>query len=307
MKDLLDHDFLFVVGKGGVGKTTVSAALALAARRRGKRVLVAMCNSKERLSQLLGTDPIGPKNQTLEAGFDAVNMEPEVAMEEYGLMILKVRALYEAIFENKFVAAVLRGTPGIEAWSMLGKAYYHVDETRDDGSPRYDLVILDAPATGHALDMFRVPDVILNVAPPGLLRREAEKALALFRDRERTAGVLVTLPEDMPTNETLELHQALTQELRFPVSRLVVNQTLRQLFEGDERTAALELLDRLDNGSPLRGLARAGRQRAVREQIQRDSLDRLREALGDLPRTLLPLIHVPDFERSAVESLAAVF
>ncbi|MDB4990313.1 MAG: Arsenical pump-driving ATPase, partial [Myxococcaceae bacterium] len=148
MPDLFNLRFITVVGKGGVGKTTVSTALALAAARRGKRVLIAMCNAKERVSQFLEVAPIGAYNQPVLPGIDAVNMVPKIALEEYGLMVLKVRALYRAIFENRLVAAFLRGTPGIEAWSMLGKAQFHAHEMMPDGRPRYDLVILDSPATG---------------------------------------------------------------------------------------------------------------------------------------------------------------
>ena len=113
MTSSLDKELLFVTGKGGVGKTTVSAALGIAAAKRGKRVLVAMCNAKERLSHLLEVDPIGPRNQPVGENLDAVNMTPVVALEEYGMMVLKVRSVYRAVFENRFVSAVLRGTPGI--------------------------------------------------------------------------------------------------------------------------------------------------------------------------------------------------
>lgn len=307
MSELFDRDFLFVTGKGGVGKTTVSAALALSAAKRGKRVLVAMCNAKERLSHLLEVDSIGTHNRVIGPNLEAVNMTPTIALEEYGLMILKVRSVYKAIFENRFVAAVLRGTPGIEAWAMLGKAYFHANELRDDGRKRYDLVIVDAPATGHALDMLRTPQVICDVAPPGLLRTEAEKALSLFRDKKRSAAVLVTLPEDMPANETIELHRALLDEIQMPVGGLVVNQVLSKLFKADERGPIAALPGRLQEGSPLSGLALAGRQRALREGLQHEAMSKLKRELPSLPRTLLPMLHVPEFRRSAIEALAETF
>jgi len=303
---LFDLDFVFVVGKGGVGKTTTSAALALAAARRGRRVLVAMCNSKERLSYLLEVEPIGPHNQPVLDNVDAVNMAPKYALEEYGMMILKVRSLYRAIFENRIVAAFLRGTPGLEAWSMLGKAFFHTKDTDEAGQRRYDMVILDAPATGHGLDMLRVPQVIVDVAPPGLLRREAEDALALFRDPARSGVVIVTLPEDMPTNETLELHATLTSELRMPVQRLVVNGVVPPLFEDAEREVFEGLPGRLGPGSPFASLAAAGRARSLRERVQRESIDRL-EATIRAPRVELPLLFVPEFRRSAVEALSQSF
>lgn len=306
MPHLFDRDFLFVTGKGGVGKTTVSAALALAAARRGKRVLVAMCNAKERLSHLLEVDAIGPHNQTVLERIEAVNMTPQVALEEYGLMVLKVRSVYKAVFENRFVSAVLRGTPGIEAWAMLGKAQFHANERLQDGRPRYDLVIVDGPATGHALDMLRVPQVICDVAPPGLLRQEAEKALTLFRDAARAAVVCVTLAEEMPANETIELHASLTRELRMPVGALVVNAVLGKLFKPEERGPIAALPGALV-GSPAHALALAGRQRALREGVQQEAIAKLRQALPELPRVVLPMLHTAEFRRSAIESLAEAF
>lgn len=300
---LFDLHFVFVVGKGGVGKTTVSAALALAAAARGKRVLVAMCNAKERLSQILEVEPIGHANQPVLPNIEAVNMTPGAALEEYGMMVLKVRALYRAIFENRFVSAFLRGTPGIEAWSMLGKAYFHALDRLEDGRKRYDMVILDAPATGHGLEMLRVPRVITEVAPPGLLRREAENALQLFRDPERCGVMLVTLPEDMPTNESIELHGALVGELKMPVSRLVVNGVFPRIFQPDDRALITGLPGRLPANAALAPAARAGRARAIRERIQSESLERLRKSIP-VQRIELPRLFVPEFKRASVDALA---
>lgn len=312
MPALLDQRFLFVVGKGGVGKTTVAAALGLAAARKGKRVLVAMANAKERLSTLLEVAPIGPNNQNVAPNLDAVNMVPQHALEEYGLMVLKSRTLQRAIFDNRIITALLRGTPGIEAWSMLGKAFFHTKETlpSEDGRGerrRYDLVILDAPATGHGLDMLRVPKVIVDVAPPGLLRREAEDALALFRDPARCGVVLVTLAEDMPANETIELERAVVTELGMSPHTLVVNQVLPRLFTPAERELVAGLGARLDESSPLRGLALAGRSRAIRESVQEQSLAKLASALPNLPRVTLPMLFTPEFRRASIESLSHAF
>jgi Mrp family chromosome partitioning ATPase len=283
--DILDRRFLFVVGKGGVGKTTVATALALAASRRDKKVLLAMVNCKERVSELLRTEPIGPEIVSLSENLDAVNMNPRHALEEYGRMVLKVRAIYNAVFQNKLVRAFLQGTPGLEAWSMLGKAFFHASPTK--GEPEYDLVILDAPATGHALDMLRVPVVIEQVAPPGLLRREAERALKLFRDPAQGGAVVVTLPEEMPVNETMELTDALRNELQIPVLQLVINRVLPELFLPEESEVIRGLPEALSEDSPIRGLSVAGRRRSLRETVQRQAVKRLC-AYVPVPCTKLP-------------------
>lgn len=190
---------------------------------------------------------------------------------------------------------------------MLGKAFFHTKETREDGSPRYDLVIVDAPATGHGLEMLRVPRVITDVAPPGLLRREAESAVELFRDPLRSGVVIVTLAEDMPVNESLELHAAVTKELHLPVAGLVVNQVLPRLFSPRERDEVFALAGKAAAGTPLHGLALAGRTRAARETIQEQSLARLTSALPNVPRTALPMLFTPEFRRAQIDALSEPF
>lgn len=302
MKSPFDLNFVFVVGKGGVGKTAVSGALALAAAAQGKRVLVAMCNAKDRLSYLLETPPIGPNIQHLMPGVDAVNMEPGAALEEYGMLVLRVRALYKLVFENRYVAAFLRGTPGIDAWAMLGKAQYHAQERDSSGRPRYDLVIVDAPATGHGLDLLRVPRVIMDVAPPGLLRRDAEKANELFQDPERAGVLLVTLPEEMPSTETVELHAAVRNELNLPVCGLVINQTLPTLFNDAEHDILRELKQKLGPNSTLQPLAANAYARAEREQLQRGCIERLATQLP-MRQVQLPLRLHDDFRRAELQAL----
>jgi anion-transporting ArsA/GET3 family ATPase len=271
---LLDRRFLFVVGKGGVGKSAVATSIALAAAREGKRTLLAMVECKERVSDFLEVPAIGAQiAKEIRPNLDAVTLVPEVALEEYGMMILKVRALYKLIFENKLVRAFLDGVPGMASWSMLGKAFFHASPP--SGPPEYDLVVVDAQATGHSLEMLRVPVVIQKVAPPGLLRREADRALELLRNPRESGMVLVTLPEDMPTNETLELHAALTAELSLPIGALVVNRVLPELVHPHEAESFEALPARLGPESPAADLAQAARARSLRERVQRDSLERL--------------------------------
>jgi anion-transporting ArsA/GET3 family ATPase len=220
------------------------------------------------------------------------------------MLVLRVRALYKVVFENRFVAAFLRGTPGIDAWAMLGKAQYHALEKDSGGRDRYDLVIVDAPATGHGLDLLRVPRVILDVAPPGLLRREAERANQLFQDPERAGVLLVTLPEEMPSTETVELHGAVRNELGLPVCGLVINQTLAALFTEQERELLGTVSQQLaaSSASKLQPIAAAGQARAEREQLQRACIARL---ATEIParQVELPLKLTDDFRREELEAL----
>jgi anion-transporting ArsA/GET3 family ATPase len=296
--------FLIVTGKGGVGKTTVSAAEARALAAKGKRVLVAMCHAKERLSTMLGSAPIGPEITQVAPNIWAVNMDPTLAIEEYGLMILKVRVLYKTVFGNKYTRAFLHGVPGLEEWAMLGKAWWHTSETDDTGAPKYDVVILDAPATGHGLDMLRVPKIIVDVVPPGVLRRDAEAAWKLFQDPARCGVVLVTLPEEMPVTETIELATALAGELSLPIAKLVINGVLPPLFSKDERAALIGA--RVPDEEGAVAAIVAGQARATRENVQSESLARLSQAsaLAHVPSSFLPLLFEDAAAPDAISQLA---
>ena len=302
--------FLFVTGKGGVGKTTFAGALALALAARGKRVLVAMCNTKERLSAILGTKPIGQEIMPVGSNVWAVNLSPELALREYGEMVIKVGALAHAVFENKYTKTFFRATPGLYEWAMLGKAWFHTTEKRDDGSHRFDVVLLDAPATGHGLDMLRVPKVILDVVPPGVLRRDAEAAWEMFRDPRQSGVVVVTLPEEMPTTETIELCGDIRVELGLPVLALVINGVLDPLFSPAEREALLADPTLLDIGAPTRSAGTsesaivAGARRAVREKVQEECLARLQRSI-DLPKVMLPALFDEASTAAGTRTLAA--
>jgi len=297
--DLAKRRFLFVTGKGGVGKTTVSGALALAFAAHGKRVLVCMCNTKERLSAILGTRPIPDDVVSVGHNIWAVNISPEKALEEYGALVIKVRALASAVFENKYTKTFFRAVPGLYEWAMLGKAWFHTTETLADGSPRFDVVLFDAPATGHGADMLRVPKVILDVVPPGVLRRDAETAWAMLQDPAKSGVVIVTLPEEMPVTETLELIETVRGELRLPVLQLVINGVIPPLLSPEERERLLadpSLLEPRDRDPSDRVLV-AGARRAAREKVQAASLSKLL-AETDIPSIKLPFLFA---EASTVE------
>jgi anion-transporting ArsA/GET3 family ATPase len=301
--------FIFVTGKGGVGKTTVTAALAHRLASRGKRVLIAMCKARERISTMFASRPIGPEIVPLAEKIWAVNIEPERAFEEYGHMILRVPGLYRVVFQNRYVRSFLPAVPGLSEWAMLGKAWYHTTERTEGGEHRFDIVLLDAPATGHGLDMLRVPRVILEVTPPGVLRRDAELAWRTFQDPLTTSVVVVTLPEELPVTETLELTRAIENELRLPLGAIVVNGVVDPLFSEEERKQLARLAWSGDpsgeEASPAEQVVRSAAGRARREGLQVRSLERLAQA--STSRIILPYIFEDAATPAAIEKLAAYF
>ena len=298
----LARRFLFVTGKGGVGKTSVVAALAELFTRAGKRGLVAETSPKEHISGLFGRAALPTQITELSPRLYGVLLDADVALKEYGALVLKSERLVGALFDNKLVKGFFHGAPGLKEWAALGKAWYHSTERLADGSPRFDVVILDAPATGHGLDMLRVPKTIIELSPPGVLRTDAERAWTQFRDPAQSGVVVVTLPEEMPTNESLELCAALRTELALPLLAVVVNQVVPALFSVTERDALADLAEPVETDPAALALA-AGIRRAAREQVQAQSLERL-ASLG-APQLRLPFLVEGAASLPAVRKLVA--
>jgi anion-transporting ArsA/GET3 family ATPase len=304
-RSLLDQRFLILAGKGGVGRTTVAAALARAAAARGKRVLLAQTAAVERLAGMLGRDgPIGPKVRSLAPGIDAVNMTPREALHEYALMVLKYETLYRALFENRAVRGFLGAVPGLDAYAMLGKAWWHTTESAPDGGRKYDLVILDGPASGHALFMLRLPGAILETTPSGPLARDARQLHTLLVDPEQASLVVVTLPEELPVRETGELVRAARAELGMALGPLVVNaMPPGRLNEGAADAVLGRLPPRTGDAALDATLAMAAGLRSRRRAAE-DAVARLRAEL-DLPLRELPWLPAVGLGLREIDALAA--
>jgi len=271
---LLDRRLVVVTGKGGVGRSTIAAALALVAVRQGKRVLVCEVNAQERVAPLLGGPPAGPSAREVLAGLSTLNVTPRAALREYGLMVLRYRAIYDAVFENRLVRFFLRAVPSLSELVMLGKILHEV-RFEEGGRPRWDLVVLDAPATGHAVQLLRVDPAV-------------------------TAVAVVTLPEEMPVNEAIDLDQAVREVLGMPRGALVVNALPRERFSAEE-LGRLEAVR--EAPPPLGPAARAAWLQGVRAELAMGYLARARAAI-DLPTVEIPLIAREAWDLKAVEEVA---
>jgi anion-transporting ArsA/GET3 family ATPase len=299
---LFDKRLLVIGGKGGVGRTTVAAAFAMAAARRGKRVLIAQTKSKERLSHLFGVPSVGPELTRVRDRLYAVNMTPLVALREYGTMVLRSEFIAKTVLENSVSRAFLHAVPGMDDYSMLGKVWYHTTE-EENGRPRWDLVILDGPATGHMITMLQIPQAILDAVPEGPLTRPAEATRSLLRDPARSAMVIVTLAEDLPSNEAVELAARVRDRIKIPLGPLVVNQLYPPRFVTGPSAQALHALPE-DVGDPaLQPIVTTGRTAQRRRALNDRYLERLQNDLPG-PQIHLPYLFREDFGPEAVEELS---
>ena len=228
-RSLLDRRLVFVAGKGGAGKSTVSTALALSAVRRGKRVLLVGLDFDDRGRTIAGLrQPEGREPVEVAEGLFRQNVEGKAALEEYLHLIVPVRRVLRAVFESRVYQYFVAAAPGLKELMAIGKIWYEVDRGR------WDLVIVDSPATGHALQYLRMPKAAYEAFTTGLVHREAKRVWSLLADPASTAVTVVTVAEELPVNETVDICRQVRGELVLPEGVLFVNRFHSPPFSASE-------------------------------------------------------------------------
>lgn len=299
MPGLLDRRLLFVTGKGGVGKSTVTAALALLAAERGKRVLLVEVDAKGNLTNLFEHPPVGFEPREVHPDVFAMQLDTESSLREYLKLNLRIPLVgrigpIAGVFD--FVA---NAAPGVKEILVVGKVCWEVRESIEGRAP-WDLVIVDAAATGHVLAQLDAPRTIRDLVQAGPIRNQTEWMLDLLSDPAVTALNVVTAPEEMPVNETIELVDRARRESPVPLGAVVVNRVLPEPFTTTDE-AVFELLT---TGAPLRalreaagpgvdGVLDAARLAVAMRRSRVVHLDALRRAVT-LPMLLVPYLFARD-------------
>ena len=220
----LARRFHLITGKGGVGKSALSAALALSFARQGHRTLLCELDPRSPQSGHFGLSPAPGLLRPLseQAPLWGVNIELKAALIEYGQLKLRFQRLSELFLDNPLTNALVDLLPGVSSLVMLGKAFHHEREERR-GSPRWDRIVVDAPATGHGLALLKLPELIRSTIRRGNLHREAAEMWSLLCDTRRSAIHVVTLPERLPLVEARELWIQLAEELQVSAGLIFLN------------------------------------------------------------------------------------
>ncbi|HET9721224.1 MAG TPA: ArsA family ATPase [Solirubrobacteraceae bacterium] len=304
MDALLRRRLIFVTGKGGVGKSTVALALGLVAARRGLRTIVAELSGQERLQQLF--EPISPDGdhpyQEVQLAPDlfTISVDPQHAMEEY--LRVKTGPLGQAVGSTRLFHAFAMATPGMRELLSIGKVWELSQlERRAHGGEPYDLVIVDAPATGHGVGILRTPRTFAEIARVGPIAHQGSQIARTIADRSFTAVVAVSTPEEMPVNETLALHDQLLDD-ELDLECVIVNARYPERFSAADRGA----LETALTGAPdrqIRAALRAALSQQARAATQAGQEERLAERFGERLLTL-PYMFCAEIGPEELERLA---
>src|SRR3954453_709250 len=237
MADLLDKRLIFVTGKGGVGKSTVSAALGLAAARRGRRTIVAEVSYQDRIARAFGASDSHFTEVEVRDGLWTISLDPQHALEEYLRIQIRVKPMADLLSGSRMFQYFAVATPGMSELVTMGKVWELVQpERRTKNASAYDTVIVDAPATGHGVGMLTSPRTFAEIARVGPVANQGRTIHETVTDREHTAVVAVALPEEMPVNETLMLQDTLEEKMGLGLERIVVNGLYPERFGPRQRT-----------------------------------------------------------------------
>jgi anion-transporting ArsA/GET3 family ATPase len=268
--DVFGKRLLFVTGKGGVGKSTAAIALGLVAARRGLRTVVAELASQERAQRLFDRNGERFREVRLAENLFTISIDPQHAMEEY--LQVKVGALGQALSSSRLFSAI--ATPGMRELLSIGKVWELAQlERRTRGGAPYDLVIVDAPATGHGLALLRTPATFASIARVGPIAHQARTIAETIADRDLTGVVAVATAEEMPVNETIALSQSLRQD-GFDLDAVIVNGLYPPRFEDEEMTELTAALGRT-RSRRSRSALRAALSEQARVRTQQAQRDRL--------------------------------
>jgi anion-transporting ArsA/GET3 family ATPase len=273
VKRLLPLRAVLVTGKGGVGKTTVAASLARFAAAQGKRVLATEMAGEpggaSALADALGVERLGDQPIEIAPNLRALVLSPAIGHQKFLRDVLPVKLLADAAMRSAAIRRFLSAAPTFPEMGVLYRLLDLVRAKRRDGSDEHEMIIVDLPATGHALAIAQIPQSLLRVIPTGPIAAAVREGLDLLKDPHKTGAVVVTLPETLPVSEAIELVRGIVHH-EIPLAELFVNRVPFDPFVDGEREAVRRILGDRPPMLGARTLERIDRARVALARLSRE-------------------------------------
>ena len=280
----------------------MAVALGLRAAAAGKRTIVCEVASQENASRMFDHTEVGFHEVEMEENLWSISIDPDESMREYVLLQLKVRAMRDMLFRSRIFNYLAAATPGLKELVTIGKIWELAQLDRKVKSGRkYDLVIVDAPATGHGIGFLQTPRTFAAIARVGPIHSQAQRLDRFIKDHEHTGTAIVSLPEEMPVNESAALEHDLREEVGVAVDRVYMNGLYPERFTKAEAERLTEVAGREDRA--MRAAARAALSENSRARSQRAQLSRLRRRV-QAPVKSLPFLFEPELGVEAARRLS---
>jgi len=280
---LVSQRLIFVTGKGGVGKSTVAAALAIASANSGMRTLIAEISGQHYVQSTFAPEEHPAREVEVAPGLFTVSIDPQLAMEEY--LRIRLGRLWRALGSAKLFQALMTATPGMREMQTMAKIWELAHPDRPAGAGvAYDVVVVDAPATGHAIGMLRTPRTFMELARIGPVANGARLIAAMIADPAFTGFVAVTTAEQMAVTETLSLRDALRRD-GLKLSTVVLNRLYPDRFTPSEAEKVQNVI--ADAPDAVKSAARAAVFEHQRARLQRAQVARI------AGQVTVPLVTLP--------------
>lgn len=252
---MFSRRLIFVLGKGGAGKTTAAIALGMAARRMNKRVLLVETGDSDALGSLCLNRTLSETPEEISPALWGARVHPQSELEAYIRAHVGSGFLSRKIIRSRLFSYLMDATPGLKEVMSLGRIWRWEQEKTKQNQNRFDIIIVDAPATGHAMSLLRLPDQLVRMIRVGPVANQIRDVQRLLKNPQKTCLAIVTLPEELPVNEAMELHAMAENEIKMPVAVTFINCVYPSTFTKTEAIQIDFLKDRAKKYPDSQGFA----------------------------------------------------
>jgi anion-transporting ArsA/GET3 family ATPase len=311
LAEKIPQRLVFFLGKGGVGRTTLASSFALACAERGEKTLIVQWALHDSISLLFSKPAAGHDSSAIAPNLWTMNFSPDEAIREYFIDHLKLKLIYNLVIENKHVQRLIHAAPGVQELFFLGRLFWLVCLSEEIRGTRFDRVVVDAQATGHGVSLFTIAPTIAQFGMTGPLATECDRVARMLADPQLVSAAVVTIPEELPVEETLEFLPKIKSDLGREPGALFINRSISSFVSAapdalNENHPALVWQPQLNDERSFKAVSVLHRDLRKRDTFEKFLRGEVGKNYPDLPVYSIPDIGLSDPEAAAPSVLQQV-